>query len=53
VFTGKVRKQLHIPFDDPAEAVGTEEEVMPVFRRVRDEIRKEFGEFYKVEIEHR
>jgi arsenate reductase len=51
VFTGKVIKHLHIGFDDPADAVGSEEEVMPVYRRVRDEIRKELGEFYKNEIE--
>jgi arsenate reductase len=51
VFTGKVIKRLHIGFDDPADAVGTEEEVMSVYRRVRDEIRKELGEFYKNEIE--
>lgn len=30
---------LHWPFDDPAHAVGTEEERMAEFRRVRDEIR--------------
>ncbi len=30
---------VHIPFDDPAEAVGTDESKMAVFRRVRDEIR--------------
>ena len=36
---------LHIGFDDPADAVGTEEEVMPVYRRVRDEIKKDFYEF--------
>ena len=51
VFTGKVIKRLHIGFDDPADAVGTEEEVMSVYRRVRDVIRKELGEFYKNEIE--
>ena len=43
VFMGDVKIQLHIPFDDPADAVGTEEEVMPVYRRVRDEIRDRFG----------
>ena len=53
VFTGKVKTHLHIGFDDPADADGTEEEVMPVYRRVRDEISKEFEEFYKKEIEHR
>ncbi len=52
VFTGDVKMQLHIPFDDPADATGTEEEVMPVYRRVREEIRKEFNIFYEREIEH-
>ena len=50
IFTGKVKKRLHIGFDDPAEATGSEEEVMPVYRRVRDEIRTEFLKFYKNEI---
>jgi arsenate reductase len=31
--------RLHISFDDPAHAEGTEEERMAFFRRVRDEIR--------------
>lgn len=30
---------VHAGFDDPAAAEGTEEEIMEVFRRVRDEIR--------------
>jgi len=30
--------KLHWPFDDPAEATGTEELVVAVFRRVRDDI---------------
>lgn len=42
VFIGDVKHRLHIGFDDPADAVGTEEEVMPVYRRVRDEIKREF-----------
>jgi len=46
-FTGNVGKRLHIGFDDPAEATGTEEEVMEVFRRVRDEIKNDFFIFYK------
>ncbi len=45
-FTGKVTHRLHIGFDDPADATGTEEEVLPVYRRVRDEIREGFGRFY-------
>ena len=32
----------HWPFDDPAHAVGTEEEKLEQFRRVRDEIDKTF-----------
>ncbi len=46
-FTGKVKNQIHIGFDDPAEATGTEEEVFAEFRRIRDEIERDFGEFYK------
>jgi len=46
IFTGKVKKRFHIGFDDPAEATGSEEEVMPVYRRVRDEIREQFQTFY-------
>lgn len=38
VFPGSV-KTLHISFPDPAEASGTEEEVMAAFRAVRDDIR--------------
>lgn len=47
VFTGKVKYRLHIGFDDPAEATGTEEEQMAVYRRVRDEIRSAFINFYQ------
>lgn len=46
LFSGTVRHRLHIGFDDPAEATGTDEEVMQVFRRVRDEIRERFLVFY-------
>lgn len=41
VFPGKARR-YHWGFDDPADATGTEEEQLLVFRRVRDEIRKVF-----------
>jgi arsenate reductase len=46
IFIGKVKNQLHIGFEDPAEATGTEEEVISVFRRVRDEIKQGFHDFY-------
>ncbi|MCX6173950.1 MAG: arsenate reductase ArsC [Ignavibacteriales bacterium] len=47
VFIGKVGKQLHIGFEDPADATGTEEEILSEFRRIRDEIKKEFYKFYE------
>jgi arsenate reductase len=43
IFTGKVKNRLHIGFEDPSEAVGTDEFIMSEFRRVRDEIKKEFA----------
>lgn len=46
LFTGKVKNMLHIGFEDPAETVGTEQEIISVFRRVRDEIKMEFYKFY-------
>jgi arsenate reductase len=47
VFWGKVGKQIHMGFEDPADAVGTEEEVLSVFRKIRDEIKNEFHKFYR------
>lgn len=46
VFLGDVKHRMHIGFDDPAEATGTEEEVLKVFRRVRDEIKRDFQTFH-------
>ena len=37
VWLGK-GKRVHLGFPDPAKASGTEEEIMTIFRRVRDEI---------------
>ena len=50
IFMGDVKHRLHIGFDDPADAVGTEEEIMPVYRRVRDEIKRDFYEYYLREL---
>ncbi len=47
VFTGNVKNKIHIGFDDPADAAGTDEEVLPVYRRVRNEIVEEFIAFYQ------
>ncbi|HCO24019.1 MAG TPA: low molecular weight phosphatase family protein [Gimesia maris] len=38
VFNGATQT-LHWPFDDPADATGSDEEKMKMFRRVRDEIK--------------
>ncbi len=46
-FMGKVKHQLHIGFEDPAEARGTDEEIKSVFSKVRDSIHSEFLRFYK------
>ena len=50
VFAGDVNNRLHIGFEDPAKARGTQEEILPVYRRVRDEIREEFHKFYKEQL---
>ncbi len=47
VFTGNVKNRLHIGFEDPYEAKGTEEEVLDFYRKIRDEIRQEFTKFYE------
>ena len=46
VFVGNVGKRLHIGFDDPSDAIGSDEFVMAEFRRVRDEIKNKFEQFY-------
>jgi len=50
VFLGDVKEQLHIGFEDPADAKGTEAEVLAVFKKVRDEIKQEFTKFYNEKI---
>ena len=50
-FVGNVKHCIHIGFDDPSEAVGSEEYVMSEFRRVRDEIKGRFEQFYKENLE--
>ncbi len=39
------RRRYHWPFDDPADAEGSEEEQMEFFRRVRDEIDRVFSAY--------
>jgi arsenate reductase (thioredoxin) len=40
-------ERIHIGFDDPPKATGSEEEVLSVYRRLRDEIRRELGGFFR------
>ena len=40
-----IGQQVYWSFDDPAQAGGTEEERMAVFRRIRDEIQRQLQEF--------
>ena len=46
VFHGEVKQNIHIGFEDPADAEGTLEEKLTIFRRIRDEIRTDFKAFY-------
>ena len=46
LFPGEIRETLHIGFSDPAEAEGAEDEILTEFRRVRDEIKQRFRQFY-------
>ncbi|MDD4603408.1 MAG: arsenate reductase ArsC [Bacteroidales bacterium] len=46
VFTGKVGRRIHLGFDDPADARGTEEEILAIYRKSRDEIRRKLRELY-------
>ena len=49
-FFGKVKHRLHIGFDDPSHAEGTEEFIWSEFIRVRDEIKDGFYKFYTEQI---
>ena len=45
-FLGKVKNRIHIGFEDPSHAVGTDEFIWSEFIRVRDEIKKAFHKLY-------
>ena len=46
VFSGKVKHRIHMGFEDPSHAIGSEKFVMNEFRRIRDEIKTQFLKFY-------
>ena len=45
-FFGKVKHRLHMGYDDPSHAEGTEEFIRSEFIRVRDEIKQGFYQLY-------
>ena len=49
-FAGRVKHRIHMGFEDPSKATGTREFVYGKFRKIRDEIREEFLNFYIKEI---
>jgi arsenate reductase len=52
VFLGDVKNRLHIGFEDPAKATGSEEEILHEFRRIREDIKEEFYSFYKEKLQN-
>jgi len=50
VFTGMVREQIHIGFDDPTQATGADEDITAEFRRVCNEVRERFLQLYENDI---
>ncbi len=52
-FLGEVKHRVHIGFEDPAQAKGTREEVLPIYRKVRDEIQEKLIEFFKENMYHK
>lgn len=45
-FIGNVKHRLHMGFDDPSHAEGTDDFIKSEFRRVRDQIKEGFYKFY-------
>lgn len=50
LFMGKVKHRLHIGFEDPSYAQGSEEFILNEFYRVRDEIKEGFLALYTQEL---
>ncbi|PIQ34275.1 MAG: protein tyrosine phosphatase [Elusimicrobia bacterium CG_4_10_14_3_um_filter_49_12_50_7] len=46
LFMGKVKHRLHIGFEDPSHATGSDEFILSGFHRVRDQIKNEFYKLY-------
>lgn len=53
VFLGSVKKRLHMGFEDPSKATGSEEFIRSEFYRIRDQIRERFHDLYIREIKEK
>lgn len=49
-FMGKVKHRVHMGFEDPSEATGSDEYVWNEFRKIRDGIKEAFYTFYNEEV---
>jgi arsenate reductase (thioredoxin) len=49
-FFGKVKHRLHMGFEDPSHATGSDEFIWSEFRRVRDLIKEQFYQLYSEQI---
>lgn len=47
---GKIRNRIHIPIEDPAGIIGTEEEILDKYREIRNKIKYEMYDFYLTKI---
>lgn len=45
IFTGHVKHRFHFGFNDPADARGSDEEILSVYREIRDQIVSTFLSF--------
>ena len=50
VFSGNVKHRIHMGYDDPSDANGSEEFINSEYIRVRDEIRLGFRKLYEEEL---
>lgn len=46
VFSGKVKKRFHFPFEDPAAYVGSDQDKLSFFRIIRNQIKNKMFDFY-------
>lgn len=46
LFMGKVKHRLHMGYEDPSHAKGSDEFILSEFYRIRDQIKNDFHQFY-------